>query len=66
MSYYYVNNEAQSSGEHEMHREGCAHLTTNRVYLGYFFNCQDALEKARTIYSEVNGCIHCSADCHSA
>lgn len=65
MDHYYVNNVAQSTGEHEVHKEGCQYFPSNRTYLGYFSNCQDAVKKANTIYSNVGGCYTCSRPCHT-
>lgn len=65
MENYYVNNVAQSSGEHEVHKEGCTYFPSNRTYLGYFLNCQEAIQKARTIYSNVDGCYTCARPCHT-
>jgi len=65
MDSYYVNNIAQSTGEHEVHKEGCEYFPIDRTYLGYFATCQEAIDKAKTIYSNVDGCYFCSRDCHT-
>ncbi len=65
MDKYYVNNNAQSTGEHEVHKEGCEHMPTNGTYVGYFTNCKDAVQKAKTIYPNVDGCYFCSRPCHT-
>ncbi len=64
---YYVNKEAQSSGEHEVHREDCTHLpiSRNQHFLGYYIDCYDALRKAREKYTEVDGCFYCCPACHT-
>ena len=38
MARYYVNTNAQSTGEHEVHKDGCQRMPEpqNRIYLGYF------------------------------
>ena len=48
MAYYYVNKNAQSNGDHEVHKSGCSWLPKeeNRIYLGNFDNCKDAVKKA--------------------
>ena len=68
MASYYVNKSAQANGDHEVHREGCSWLPKpeNRVYLGEYHSCHGAVVKARTHYSQVNGCAHCSPDCHTS
>ncbi|HET9226222.1 MAG TPA: hypothetical protein VFR31_06120 [Thermoanaerobaculia bacterium] len=67
MALYYVNKNAQSNGDHEVHEQGCSFMpaTENRKYLGSFSNCRDAVREAKKHYSQVNGCYYCSNDCHT-
>nr|WP_287610556.1 hypothetical protein [Dysgonomonas sp.] len=67
MSKYYVNRNAQNTGEHEVHEEGCIWLQfmTNPLFLGYFTNCADAVRKAKEYYSSVDGCATCCKACHT-
>ena len=67
MARYYVNKNAQSNGDHEVHRTGCSWLPNaeNRIYLGDFFSCYFAVAEARKFYRQVNGCYFCSKDCHT-
>lgn len=67
MAYYYVNKNAQANGDHEVHRDPCAYMpdVPNRLYLGDFTNCQDAVREAAKKYSPVNGCYYCSLACHT-
>lgn len=64
---YYVNANAQSGGEHEVHVLGCPTPARedNRVYLGAFPTCRAALEAAAGRFDTVDGCAHCLPDCHS-
>ena len=64
---YYVNDNAQHNGDHEVHTEHCAWLPSpgNRTYLGYHTGCGSAVDEARRHYSQVNGCYHCSRPCHT-
>lgn len=68
MAQYYVNDNAQANGDHEVHKESCAWLplTYNRTYLGNFDSCRQAVQQARRHYSSVNGCYYCSTDCHTS
>ena len=68
MSRYYVNDNAQSNGDHEVHTTGCSYLPAlaNRTYLGDFDNCQEAVEEARIYFEQVNGCYFCSYECHTS
>ena len=67
MAMYYVNDNAQPNGDHEVHREGCAWLPRpeNRTSLGDHGTCRTAVVAARRIYPQANGCYHCSRDCHT-
>lgn len=68
MARYYVNKNAQSNGDHEVHTSGCSFVpeVDNRVYLGDFDRCQPAVSKAKEHYSQVNGCYYCSNSCHTS
>ena len=66
MASYYVNDRAQSNGDHEVHREGCTWMPENRTYLGEFPSCNGAVLMARTIHRQVNGCYYCSNACHTS
>ncbi len=52
--HYYVNKNAQSNGDHEVHAEGCSYLpeVSNRDYLGYYSNWSSAVNtgKVQGIY----------------
>ncbi|KAB7776913.1 hypothetical protein CEK66_12735 [Xanthomonas sp. LMG 12460] len=65
MTSYYVNNNPQPTGEHEVHKDTCTYLPPNRTYLGAFFNCKDAIVAAKRYYNNVDGCFWCSRDCHT-
>jgi hypothetical protein len=67
MDYYYVNKNAQSTGEHEVHKSSCNYLPdpNNRIGLGYFSNCADAVKKAREYYTNVDGCYYCCPSCNT-
>ncbi|CAL2078877.1 hypothetical protein [Tenacibaculum sp. 190524A05c] len=68
MAKYYVNKNAQENGDHEVHKFGCFWLpkVENRIYLGNFTNCKDAVKEAKKHYNKVNGCYHCSRACHTS
>lgn len=68
MASYYVNKNAQSNGDHEVHKSGCSHMpnTENRLYLGDYTNCSDAVKKAKQTYSQSNGCYYCCNACHTS
>ncbi len=65
MARYFVNNGTDNKGDHEVHRQGCHVMPADRTDLGEHSNCQSAVRKAKQIYSNSNGCIHCSGDCHT-
>ena len=65
---YYVNSSTQTNGDHEVHNSGCSYLPDeqNRIHLGYFNNCWDAVSAAKAHYDQVNGCYWCSRECHTS
>ncbi len=67
MDHYYVNDQPQITGEHEVHKEGCAWMPSivNRSYLGCFPACQPAVIEARKKFFNVDGCFWCCRDCHT-
>ncbi len=67
MASYYVNDNAQANGDHEVHRSGCVWLPDleNRTYLGEYQTCAPAVVEARKYYKQVNGCYYCSRPCHT-
>jgi hypothetical protein len=67
MAYYYVNQNEQANGDHEVHERDCYWLPSeeNRLYLGWFSNCREAVTAAKQYYRRCNGCWHCSRSCHT-
>ena len=67
MARYYVNKNAQSNGDHEVHTPGCSFLPAkeNRIYLGDFLSCGPAVREAKKHYAQSNGCYYCSRPCHT-
>ena len=68
MASYYVNNNAQANGDHEVHKQGCYWLTlvVSKNYLGEYDSCNGAVKKAKETYSTANGCAYCSSSCHTS
>jgi hypothetical protein len=64
---YYVNKNAQSNGDHEVHDEYCSELpnTENRKYLGEFSSCAGAVAEAKKTDSRADGCKICSPSRHT-
>lgn len=67
MATYYVNRQAQANGDHEVHTSDCAYIPSeaNRLYLGKFSNCRDAVTEAKKHYAQSNGCYYCCRECHT-
>lgn len=63
--YYCVNNDPESGGEHEVHREDCRVLPSSCLPLGLHYGCDSAVRAARKYYDDVDGCWHCSRACHT-
>lgn len=66
MTHFYVNKNAQSTGEHEVHTGECKYLPKpeNRIYLGTFVYCQSAILEAKKHFDNVDGCYYCCPSCH--
>jgi len=64
---YYVNKIAQDNGDHEVHNENCFFLPyeENRIFLGNFTNCKDAVREAKKRFPTADGCSKCSKECHT-
>ena len=67
MTDYYVNKNADAQGNHEVHKKSCPFLpnSENRIYLGSFFHCREAVKAAKRIYPTADGGFHCSPECHN-
>ncbi|NLE39699.1 MAG: hypothetical protein GX621_16900 [Pirellulaceae bacterium] len=68
MASYYVNKNAQSNGDHEVHESGCQWMPddANRRHLGEFSSCHGAVAEAKKWYPQSDGCAHCSPACHTS
>lgn len=66
--YYYVNKNTQINGDHEVHKSGCLYMPNdeNKIYLGDFPNCYEAVREAKRYYDQSNGCYFCSLQCHTS
>lgn len=68
MEHYYVNNNPTLNPgyHHEVHTE--KHINELKVisksYLGYYTNCAEAVNKAKEIYNDADGCAVCCPLCH--
>ncbi len=68
MSYYCVNTNAQSNGDHEVHDTGTCNrlpLPQHRLSLGSHPNCQSAVRQAKQTYPSANGCYYCCPACNT-
>ena len=65
MARYYVNDNAQANGDHEVHREGCNYMPSSRTDLGQHDGCKTAVAEAKKHYRQSNGCYWCSRECHT-
>ncbi len=64
---YYVTMHTQFNGDHEVHDETCRYMfgITNRLYLGEFYSCTEAVVEAKKSYARADGCKFCSPTCHT-
>jgi hypothetical protein len=66
MKKYYVNNRAQSNGDHEVHEDGCKDMPSDKKYLGEYSSCDGAVKEAKKTYSKSDGCATCCPSCHTS
>lgn len=70
MPNFVVNTTAQANGDHEVHNldmnNWCLPASHNRHALGYHWDCSGAVQQARQIYTQVNGCAFCAPACHTS
>jgi len=65
MTSYYVNQNAQANGDHEVHTAACLYQRSHMLYLGEFPTCEGAVRAAKQHYPQSNGCYTCSHACHT-
>ena len=67
MLNYYVNDNEQNNGDHEVHRDSCHYLPliVSKAYLGVFINAVPAVQEARKYYRQVNGCAYCCPEANT-
>lgn len=65
MPRYYVNQTPQPNGDHEVHKETCSYLPFRRTDLGEHASCYSAVQAAKRLYAQSNGCAYCSRECHT-
>ena len=66
MKKNYVNDKAQSNGDHEVHKSGCDYMPGSKTYLGEYSSCDGAVKEAKKKYTQVNGCYYCCNACHTS
>ena len=63
---YYVSEEAEDDGGHEVHRDNCYRLPILRKYLGLHPTCDAAVAQARKAFEGAVGCRLCAYECRRA
>lgn len=69
MPTYYINKNTQFNGDNEVHEENCRYLPhpQNRVLLGSFPSCKEAVAYARRYgFTRADGCAYCVPECHTS
>lgn len=64
MVYYYVNDNAQNNGDHEVHKSGSVWL--NKIKSKTSLGSHSAVREAKKHYKLSNGCYTCSNECHTS
>ncbi|MGV0757590.1 hypothetical protein ACTS95_10445 [Empedobacter brevis] len=68
MERFYVNNNAQPNGDHEVHRSNCIYVPyiLSKKDLGNHDGCHNAVTEAKKTYKQSNGCATCCPACHTS
>lgn len=63
---YYVNNNSQANGDHEVHTSGCPYFRKirSKTPLGLHYSCHTAVAAAKRYYFKADGCYYCCPQCH--
>lgn len=62
---YFVNRVPQFNLDHEVHVQGCKYMPENKIDLGEFTNCFEAVRESKKHYSQTNGCFFCCNPCNT-
>lgn len=62
MSHFFINNFAQTDGNHEVHLLGCNRMPSDKRYLGNFYSVSEALIEARKEFWQSGGCERCARE----
>ncbi|MBQ9014247.1 MAG: hypothetical protein IJ094_11985 [Bacilli bacterium] len=72
MARYFINKNAQSNGDHEIHKSSCIHYYlfktgNNFEELGVFLSDAEAIVYAKNKYPYwiIDGCYHCCPSIHN-
>ncbi len=67
MPKYLIDKRPRPTGEFEIHVEKCPRLPVveDRLYLGEFTRCQDAIAIGKRYFRNVDGCAYCIPESHS-
>jgi hypothetical protein len=68
MDKYFVRISPGLSGMHSVHKESCPFVPDNgnRIPLGRFRDCKEALREAREYFQRVDGCYFCNKECYES
>lgn len=69
MFNYILNSKAQTTGEHEVHKEICQYRPhpENIIHIGTYNTCHMAINAAKTRFPgvKIDGCYYCCNECHT-
>ena len=67
MAAYFVNSNAQSNGDHEVHQAGYSYMPDPKhcILLGDFPSCHGAVARAKLTYPPADGCAYCCPLCNT-
>jgi hypothetical protein len=63
----YIMNTSKTDGRyHEVHHDDCSYKpdTYNQAVIGIYFSDRDAMNAAKILYSDADGCYYCMPSEH--
>lgn len=65
MKAFFISTEQKGIEKYQIHQEGCEFLPNfnERIYLGIFKKCDEALDEAKKVSENLKVCPFCSKEC---
>ncbi|SKC85956.1 hypothetical protein SAMN05660236_5009 [Ohtaekwangia koreensis] len=65
MNFYCVDTDVREGGFHEVHQVRCTYIPEDKIDLGPYPSCYEAVRAARKFYKLIRGCRYCCMECYT-